>query len=421
MTAQTVRQPRLSPDPVRDAVDPFRAAHDHVAATALRDSGPGGVGLELELHLVDLTRPAVRPDWATVCQVVAALPAMPAGSRVTVEPGGQLELSTPVAPDVVAAIAALRADVAVLRSALAGTGRGVVALGTDPLRRPRRLHPGPRYSAMERHFAARGQARAGRAMMCSTAALQVNLDAGPARGWAERTALVHALTPVLVAASATSSHLAGRSSGWHSMRDQVWRGIDRRRSGPVAVGDPANAWARHALDAPLMLVRHGTDLVPVTGGVRLREWLADPGRIGRPATREDVDYHLTTLFPPVRPRGYLELRMLDALPDRWWPGLVGLVVTLLDDPVAADAAREVAEPVTDLADRAARSGLRDPGLAAAARDLAAIAVQHAPEGLRADVEALAVLLDDGRTPGDELRRRIDTHGPLRVLEEEAHA
>ena len=72
----------------------------------------------------------------------------------------------------------------------------------------------------------------------------------------------------------------------------------------------------------------------------------------------DLDYHLTTLFPPVRPRGYLELRCLDALPDRWWPALAALTVTLADDPVAADAAAELCAPVADSWETAARHGLR---------------------------------------------------------------
>ena len=69
----------------------------------------------------------------------------------------------------------------------------------------------------------------------------------------------------------------------------------------------------------------------------------------------DLDYHLTTLFPPVRPRGYVEIRCLDALPDRWWPALAALVATLVDDPVAADEAAELCAPVADAWQTAARA------------------------------------------------------------------
>ncbi|MEQ4548802.1 glutamate-cysteine ligase family protein, partial [Nocardioides kribbensis] len=81
----------------RDAV---AAAAAYVAAQALADGPVGRVGLELELHLVDLARPAERVAWADVMALVAAMPAMPSGSSVTLEPGGQLELSTPPHADV---------------------------------------------------------------------------------------------------------------------------------------------------------------------------------------------------------------------------------------------------------------------------------------------------------------------------------
>lgn len=413
MTAQTVQQPGLLPD--------IESAHDYVAGTAMRADTGGRVGLELEFHLVDLRRPQRRPRWAEVQALLAALPPLPSDSKVTVEPGGQLELSTPPREDATSAVAALRADSAALRSALRDADYGGAALGTDPARPLARINPHPRYAAMERHFAARGYGRSGAAMMTATAALQLNLDAGPAEGWRARAALLRSLTPVLIAVSATSSWLAGRSSGWQSMRQQTWQGVDRRRSDPIPAGDPGPAWADYALEAPVMLVRSRGDLRPITERIRFREWLADPGRIGRPAGLADLDYHLTTLFPPVRPRGYLEVRCLDAMPEAWWPGVVGFAVTLVDDPVAADAARDLCASIPGDAATAARLGLRFAPLAYAAARLAEVAVSRCAPGLRPEVEALASLLADGRTPGDGVRHRIEAVGPLRALEEEAHA
>ena len=80
----------------------------------------------------------------------------------------------------------------------------------------------------------------------------------------------------------------------------------------------------------------------------------------------DLDYHLTTLFPPVRPRGYVEIRCLDALPDRWWPALAAITATLVDDPVAADAAAELCAPVADAWQTAARARAGRPGRSARA-------------------------------------------------------
>jgi len=412
-------------DVLADPDHAVAAARDHVIATALHDDEPvpeGGrrVGLELELHLVDLADPSRRPAWADIERLVAGLPPLPHASSVTVEPGGQVELSTPPGIGTAAAIAALRTDRAALAAALHAAGFGAAPLGTDIARRPQRVNPGARYVAMEAHFGALGCGSAGRAMMCATAALQVNVDAGPAAGRADRVAHVRRLGPVLVAISACSPLLAGTSSGWHSMRQEAWYGIDARRGRAGSGEDPAAAWADYALDAPVMLVcgpdggcRAMTDRVP------LRSWLDGSAPIGRRPTLDDVDYHLTTLFPPVRLRGYLEIRCLDAVPDRWWPALAAITATLVDDDRAAQRAAEACEPVAERWLTAAREGLDDSRVHAAARACVAAALDHCPDELRADVAAYAELVDSGCTPGDDVRRAAAATDPLTVLAEHA--
>lgn len=419
MTAETVTAPEI--EDVLDTADPMAAATAYVAAGALAEGTERRVGLELELHLVDLAAPERRPTWAEVEALVAGLPAMPSGSSVTLEPGAQVELSTPPRDDVSAAVAALRADREVLRHALAEAGFGAAPLGADPAREVSRCNPAPRYAAMEQHFEARGCGAPGRAMMSATAALQVNLDAGPATGWSARIELMRSLVPMLVTASATSPFLGGHASGWHSMRQETWHGIDHGRSDPIPVGEPTVAWALYALNAPVMLLRGEHGMAPVRRLVSFGDWLREPDRLGRRATQADLDYHLTTLFPPVRPRGYVEIRCIDALPDRWWPALAALVVTLLDDPVAADEAAELCQPVAHAWETAARHGLADPALRRAATGCAEVAARRGPPDLRPELEAFAELVASGRTPADEIRSRAETHGPLHVLEEEAHA
>ncbi|WP_082534193.1 ergothioneine biosynthesis glutamate--cysteine ligase EgtA [Marmoricola sp. Leaf446] len=420
------RLPDVSSDPLLRAADPVAAAEEHVAATALRETPPGPegggrVGLELEMHLVDLERPGRRPIWDEVRRLVHDLPALPMGSSVTVEPGGQVELSTPPADDVVLSIAALGIDRDHLRRGLAAAGFGAAPLGTDPARPVRRVNPAPRYSAMERHFDALGCAGAGKAMMSATAALQVNLDAGPEAEWSCRMAHLRALVPVLVAASSTSPYLAGEASGWHSMRQGVWQGIDHGRSDPFPAGPPAAAWAAYALDAPVMLILDDGVLRPVTERVRFRDWLSGDAPFSRPAVQADLDYHLTTLFPPVRPRGYLELRCLDALPDRWWPAMTALTVTLVDDPVAADLAAEIVAPVHDRWETAAREGLADPAVRRAVLGCVELAVSRGPVELRSELLALHEVFARGSSPAEELRSRVEAVGPLAVLLEEARA
>ena len=228
---------------------------------------------------------------------------------------------------------------------------------------------------------------------------------------------------MLVALSSTSPWLGGRTSGWHSMRQGVWQGIDHGRSDPVGRGEPTSAWATYALDAPVMLVRSraggSPEYIPVTERIPFAQWLRGAAPFGRPATTADLDYHLTTLFPPVRPRGYVELRCLDALPDRWWPALAALTVTLVDDPTASDAAAELCAPVADSWETAARHGLDDPAVGRAVTGCVEVALRHAPAELAGDLEALAALLDAGSSPSEEIRRRVGAVGPLAVLEEEA--
>ncbi|MBM7806820.1 glutamate--cysteine ligase [Geodermatophilus bullaregiensis] len=395
------------------------AAVTAVTAAALRPGPLGRVGLELEAHLVDLDTPAARVPWARVTAVLESLPALPGGSRVTLEPGGQVELSGPPAPDAGGAVAALRADRAVVATVLAGAGLGLAPVGADPLRPPARVCPAPRYRAMERHFAAVGCGGPGTAMMTATASLQVNLDAGPPGGWSRRVALAHQLGPVLVAVSAYSPLLGGSATGWRSSRQRVWGALDQARCGPLLGGaDPAGEWAAYALSAPVMLVRDPDTgaAEPVLTRTTFADWVTGAAPLaGRRPTAADLEYHLSTLFPPVRPRGYLEIRYLDATPEPWWPALAAVTAALLDDPVAADAAADVTAPVAGAWDRAARDGLADAGLRTAALRCLAAALPAVAATLRPAVEALAELAAAGRCPGDALLAAARAGGPEAAL------
>lgn len=408
--------------PATAPLDSIELAHRWIESTALTRSVVGPVGLELESHLIDTSDRLRRPDWDEVTEVVDRLPAMPGGSRITVEPGGQLELSTPPLDGVASAVEALRADRRTVNAALAGQGLAAVPFGADPLRLPRRICPEPRYVAMQEHFSAVGCGPAGTAMMTATAALQINLDAGPRAGWADRFGLITAMAPLLMAVSAASPLLGGRRSGWASMRQQAWYGLDPRRSGPVPADDhPAGAWADYALAAPVMQVRHPDRIRPVTDRISFAAWVRGAGPVDRAPTRADLDHHLSTLFPPIRPRGYLELRCLDAVGDRWWPGLAAFVVTLIDDPEAAELTMPVLTPVRDLWQQAARDGLADERLARTARAAAEIAVSRGPAELRSELEDFCTLITSGRTPADEFAERGERGGLAAALEEDVDA
>ena len=428
--------PHASVDCAIDQAEPLTVdtayARSHQAA--LTPSMVGAVGLEIETHLVDLDAVEDRVAWDRVDPMPGEVCTAAGRSAVTLEPGGQLELSGPPSSDIVTTVNELRLDGQRTRLALSELRLGIAHAGADPLRPSQRVNPRPRYQAMEEHFAATGRGDPGAVMMNSTAALQVNLEAGQEDEWPERVARAHRLGPTMVAISASSPWLHGRDTGWKSARQRAWNGLDARACGPVPGCcapetdaddslDPATAWARYALHAPVSFVRtEGDDVEAVRRTVPFERWASGDVQLGgRAPTTADLDTHLTTLFPPVRLRGYLELRYLDMSAPRWWPAIAAVVTTLMDDPVAADRATEATERTAQLWTTAARRGLADAALADSARRCVEIAAERVPSELGPCVADLAELVESGRCPGDLLAERIDEIGPHAAFEELAHA
>jgi ergothioneine biosynthesis glutamate--cysteine ligase EgtA len=359
---------------------------------------------------------------------------LPFGGAVTREAGGQVELSSRPADDLAACVAAVEADQAALEAALAARGQTVRGGGFDVSREPVRFVDNPRYRAMEAHYDREGPW--GRMVLCCTASIQVNLDAGDdgegPSGLHRRWDLVHRIGPVLVAAFANSPLLDGRPSGWKSTRQALWTRIEPCWIRPIPrTGDLRRDFAQYALDAQVMCLRGDPPAAwTAPPGLTLRSWIRD-GLDGAGPTLEDIRYHLTTLFPPVRPRGWLELRMIDQQEGDGWIVPTVVAATLMDDPVAADAAYEATaalcegrpQPPSSVWVRAARSGLADPMLRTTARacfTAVAEALERtgAPPRLR---EALAGFrrryVDRGRCPADDRLDRLRTGEPVPLIVE----
>ncbi|MER6529291.1 ergothioneine biosynthesis glutamate--cysteine ligase EgtA [Streptomyces sp. NPDC001508] len=392
-----------------------------VRGICFKTGPPRALGVEVEWLVHELRTPQLPVTPERLEAAYAALRSVPLRSALTVEPGGQLELSSPPAASLMECIGTVSADLDAVRATLRRDGLHLVGLGHDPWHPPRRFLREPRYDAMEACLDRTGPA--GRHMMCASASVQVCLDAGHEEpgplGHGRRWWLAHQLGPVLVAAFANSPLTGRRPTGWRSTRQLLWMEIGPGRAGaPPLGGAPRAAWARHVLDAPVMCVRRDGGPWTVPDGLSFRDWTRS--RTPRAPTREDLDYHLTTLFPPVRPRGHLELRMIDAQPgeDGW---IVPLAVTaaLFDDPQAAETAYRAVKP---LAERslarpaphnpvwldAARSGLDDPELHEAAVDCFTAALEALPRlGATTEVmDAVAAYHDRyvrrGRCPADDL-------------------
>lgn len=386
-----------------------RSEHDvdgFVTRTCFKTGPPGQVGIESEWFVHDVAAPAAHVPLDRLVRLAADAGPLPGGSALTFEPGGQLELSTACGENLTRALDLLDGDLHHLDKLLTDRGLRRVGVGLDPMRPATRINDASRYAAMEAFFDVDGPD--GRVMMASTASVQVCLDAGAdAADVASRWTLANSLTPVLIAAFANSPLRHGLPTGFACSRQDVWSRIDPTRTARPLGADPAEAWARYALDARVLLVRRDPGPWVPRPGMTLREWVAGGTPWGRP-TYDDLAYHLSTLFPPVRPRGWLELRAIDALPDELWPVAVAVATALVEDPRAADTGRDATAGLGDHQHRAARAALRDRDLRRAAERCFAAALGALPR--LGAAPALVDLVDDyaeryvaaGRTPSDDL-------------------
>lgn len=295
-------------------------AVERLFAPASPPERPGRVGAEIEMiPVTDAPRP--RPvDPAVLAAGFDA--GFVTEANPTFEPGGQLELSPAPRPTASAFIRDLHR---LLRRAAAIANHHGVRLeyaGTNPYHScadvPLRT-PTPRYLAMQRAFDRSGPD--GRRMMRLTASLQITVDLLPGRAGREQWLVANLAGPALTAAFANSNTLDGHPAGVPGARTRIWQGVDPRRTGydgrHLDLTDPVGAYAAFAAAAPRL---------PIAAA-------ADPA------------YHLSTLFPPVRPRGgYLEVRYLDAQPP-WRIGeAVTTVASLLYDARARHEALDLLLP-----------------------------------------------------------------------------
>ena len=407
-------------------------AEEQVHGICFKTGPPGRIGVELEWLVFDGRDPALPVDQQRAATAVARLGAsgaLPGRGMLTTEPGGQVEISSAPAAGPGDCIAGASLDLAALRQAIHQEGLCLSGRGLDPFRPPRRVLELPRYTAMEKFFDRAGPW--GRLMMCSTASVQVCLDAGgEGPGWSGfrwRWHLLHAIGPVLVAAFANSPLRGGRPTGWKSTRQAIWARLDPTRTRPPAhaqpppggrpgrswppASDPRSAWVDYALAAQVMCVRRpGAQDWSAPAGLTFRDWLRGAGE--RPPTGSDLSYHLSTLFPPVRPRGHLEVRSIDAQPGDGWMVPLAVTAALLDDPLAAEQAMAAAEALWHRPGSpwwlAARHGPAHPAIAAASRRCfaaaeAALARAGEPAALRQAVSAFAErYVNRDRCPADDL-------------------
>jgi glutamate--cysteine ligase len=359
-------------------------AEGYVAMVCFKHGPPQLHGVELEWtvhHADDPRRSLDAADLRRALGVhapptlVRGSPQLPLdrGSLVTVEPGGQVEISAPAAASVPQLIEDTAADAAQLTALLSTAGLVPGRHGLDAFRPPHRILTVPRYAAMERAFQRLGPH--GPRMMCSTAGLQVCLDAGEPDQTAVRWRALHLLGPTLIALFANSRHRSGADTGWASARTEATFGTCAPFTEPPELDDdPAAAWARTAMEAPVLCLRRGGESWDAPPGLTFGAWAEGALPDDRPSY-DDLEYHLSTLFPPVRPRGYLEVRYLDAQPGDGWIAPTVLLAALMSDPAVVDRALEAAEPAAGRWFPAAREGLADRLVLKSARDVVDLGIE----------------------------------------------
>ena len=290
---------------------------------------------------------------------------LPNGGRLTFEPGGQIEYAAAPALGASALAADIRGALEPLRDHAADAGLALVAAGIEAERdvwsAPRQLEA-DRYRHMEAYFAAIGPN--GARMMRQTASLQVCLDIASGDAGRRQWRVLNAAAPYVVAIFANSPRYDGMLTGHQSVRAACWRRLDPARTGIVGGDDPVAAYLDFALRAPDMMRRTADGAYRPFG-----DWVdADA------ATMDDWHHHLTTLFPEVRPRGYLEVRGADAIDPSWCIAPLALLGGLAYDPTALADALDALDASGDALECAGYAGLRDPAVAAVAGRLVEVAL-----------------------------------------------
>jgi glutamate--cysteine ligase len=290
------------------------------------------------------------------------------GSTIGFEPGGQIEYSSAPSRSPSALIRRTRSVIARLRSAADAVGVALLHVGVDPVTPIERTAlelEQRRYIEMDAYLGSRGDA--GRRMMRQTAATQVAVDLGGPTVMLDRWRLLNAAAPSLIAAFANSPRYAARDTGHRSFRCHIWRTLDPTRTGVVGAGtEPVEEYLEFALRAPALF--HAQSM----GEYRPFGELAARGLVDA----HDWDEHLSTLFPEVRPRGYFEVRSVDAVPLEWLPAVVGVIAGIAYDARTGAAALDLLpDPTPSALVSAGRDGLGDPAIASVARDLLTLGLE----------------------------------------------
>ncbi|HEY7989999.1 MAG TPA: glutamate--cysteine ligase [Stellaceae bacterium] len=382
-------------------------------------AGPRGIGALLN----GMTKFGWRP--VTEGDNIIAL-SNGADASVTLEPGGQFELSGAPLENLHQTCGEVTEHLRQAKEVAGGIGLGILAAGFDPKWRREDIDwmPKGRYAIMRRYMPTRG--KLGLDMMLRTCTVQVNLDFADEADMVRKFRLSLALQPVATALFANSPFTEGKLNGYASYRAHIWTDTDPDRTGMLPFvferGMGFERYVDYMLDVPMYFVYRDGKYIDVAGQ-SFRDFLAGklPGLPGELPTMSDWGDHLTTAFPEVRLKKFLEMRGADSGPWGRLCALPALWVGLLYDDAATDAALDLIKDWTREEREALRNDVPKSGLHTRFRggtvlDLAKATLEISAAGLhrrnRRDgkgrdeslfLDPLREIVASGKSPADMLR------------------
>ena len=365
--------------------------------------------------------------WAPILEAGNLIGLSKNGANVSLEPGGQLELSGAPLETIHETCDEVNTHLREVRLVADRVGVGFIGLGAAPTwnHEDMPVMPKGRYKLMTDYMDKVGSM--GKSMMYRTCTVQVNLDFGSEADMVQKMRVALALQPVATALFANSPFFEGKPNGHQSWRSRIWRDLDADRTGMLPFvfedGFGFEAWVDYALDVPMYFVyRDGKYLNAL--GQSFRDFLKGqlPALPGQIPTLGDWADHLTTIFPEARVKQFIEMRGADGGPWRRLCALPAFWVGLCYDQTTLDAAWDLvkdwdAETRENLRVAASQNGLNASvdgiELLALSKEVVALAHQglesrarKGANGLLANethfLNALHDTLASGKSPADEL-------------------
>lgn len=366
-----------------------------------------------------------RFGWAPVEEAGQIIGLQRDGANVSLEPGGQLELSGAPLETIHQTHVETTQHLAEVKAVADEIGAGFVGLGAAPIWRQEEMPmmPKGRYRLMTDYMDRVGTL--GKQMMYRTCTVQVNLDFASEADMVRKLRVALSLQPVATALFANSPFLDGQPNGMKSWRSHIWQNLDAARTGMLPFvfedGFGYDAWVDYVLDVPMYFVYRDGRYIDALGQ-SFRDFMAGrlPALPGEVATLSDWADHMTTVFPEARVKKYIEMRGADGGSEAHLAALPALWVGLTYDAGALDAAWDLvkgwdAETREGLRRAAGRDALDGQAGGVRMADLAREVLAIARAGLAArgragagaaDETGYLDVLDDsvarGRVPADEL-------------------